>query len=97
MSAETPGAGAQAPAAEEPRPPARPRGEILADIAKERDALEQSFAALRRDLDEALEAGRRRAGAARSKVAVVAPVAGVVVASAVVAAVLFRRRPDGRD
>ncbi len=94
MRTETPGADAEAvaPPAEEATAPARPRGQILADIEKERDGLEQSFTALRRDLDEALDAGRRRAAAARGKVAVAVPVAGAVVVSVVVAAMLFRRR-----
>jgi hypothetical protein len=71
---------------------ARPAAEILADIEKERAALNGSFEALRRDLDEAIDAGRERARAAGKKAAVVVPAVAGVVASVAAAALLLRRR-----
>lgn len=77
--------------------PARPASEILADIERERAALGDSFETLRRDLDEALEAGRQRARDAGSKAVAVAPVVAGLAASAAVAALLIRRRSVRRD
>ena len=68
----------------EAKAPARPRSAIIADIEKERSALAGSFESLRGELDEALDAGQKRARDAGRKAAVIGPVvAGVVVAAAV--------------
>lgn len=76
---------------------ARPTAEILADIEKERAALNGSFEALRRDLDEAIEAGRERARAAGKKAAVVVPAITGVVASLAAVALLLRRRSAKKE
>lgn len=72
--------------------PARPVAEIRADIERERAGLDRSFAALRGDLDEAVDAGRQRAARARRKAVVVIPAA----ATALVAALFLRSRRRGR-
>ena len=73
--------------------PARPVAEVRADIALERAGLDRSFAALRGDLDEAVDAGRQRAARARRKAVVVVPAA----ATALVVALFVRsRRRDRR-
>jgi hypothetical protein len=88
--------GSQRPDAKAPKAPARPAPEILADIKAERAALSSSFEALRRDLDEALVAGRGRAGAAGKKAAVIAPVVAGLAVSVTAAALLLRRRRSAR-
>ncbi len=84
-------AGAAA-AADAVKAPARPVAEIRADIERERAGLDRSFAALRGDLDEAVEAGRQRAARTRRKAVVVVPAA----AAALVAGLLLRSRRRGR-
>ncbi len=56
VNASSEGAGAEAAKA-----PTRPVAEIRADMERERAGLERSFAALRGDLDEAVDAGKQRA------------------------------------
>jgi hypothetical protein len=88
-------AGAAATAAEAPappKPPVRPVNEIRADIEKERAELSRSFETLRGDLDEAAAAGKQRAGDAGKKAKIAGPVVAGVVASLVVARMLFKRR-----
>lgn len=75
-----------------PKAPPRPASQIRADIEKERVALAGLFDALRRDLDEALDAGSRRAKDADRKAAVVAPAAAGLLVVLMVARRLFRRR-----
>ena len=88
VNASGEGAGAEAVKA-----PARPVAEIRADIERERAGLDRSFAALRGDLDEAVDAGKQRAARVRRKAVVVVPAA----AAALVAALLLRsRRRDRR-
>jgi hypothetical protein len=83
-------AGVEDAAAE--KAPSRPVNEIRADIEKERAELSRSFDTLRADLDEAVDAGRQRAADTGRKAKIVGPVAAGVVASLVVARMLFRRR-----
>jgi hypothetical protein len=79
-----------------PKPPARPATAIRADIERERAALDGAFETLRRDLDEGLDAGRRRLADAGRKARTVAPVAvGLVVAGGVARLLLRRRRTRG--
>jgi hypothetical protein len=85
-----------APSAE-PKTPARPRAEILADIERERSALAGSFGALRDDLDLALEAGEQRAREAGRKAAAIAPIVAGVVVTAAAATLMYRRRRSGGD
>ena len=66
--------------------------EIRADIEKERAELSRSFDTLRADLDEAVDAGRQRAADTGKKAKIVGPVAAGVVASLVVARMVFKRR-----
>jgi hypothetical protein len=87
-AAEAPGAGAAAAA----KPPARPVSEIRADIEKERAELSRSFEKLRDDLDEAVDAGKQRAADTGRKAKFAGPVAAGVVASLVVARMMFKRR-----
>lgn len=89
------GSGNTAPAAA--KAPARPASEVLADIERERAALVGSFESLRRDLDEAIDAGARRAKDAGRRAAVIAPaVAGVLAALMTIRWLLRRRaRADG--
>ncbi|MGE5228624.1 MAG: hypothetical protein ACM3MJ_02780 [Deltaproteobacteria bacterium] len=93
---DTPTADVNAPdeasAAGAAKAPARPVAEIRADIERERAGLDRSFAALRGDLDEAVDAGRQRAARARRKAVVVVPAA----ATALVAALFLRSRRRGR-
>jgi len=79
--------------ASEAKTPVRPASEILADIERERDELGKSFESLRRDIDEAFDAGRERAERAGRQVAVIAPIAAAVLLVVGVAVLLFRRRP----
>jgi len=79
-------------AAEAAKAPARPVAEIRADIERERAGLDRSFAALRGDLDEAVDAGKQRAARARRKAVVVVPAA----ATALVAALFLRSRRRAR-
>jgi hypothetical protein len=72
--------------------PARPVAEIRADIERERSGLDRSFAALRGDLDEAVDAGKERAARARRKAVVAVPAA----AAALVAALVLRSRRRAR-
>jgi len=76
----------------EAKAPIRPIGEIVSDIERERAELSGSFATLRNDLDEALDAGRQRARDAGRKAAVIGPIVAVGLASLAAAALLFRRR-----
>jgi len=75
-----------------PKAPARPAAEVRADIERERVAIAGSFDALRRDLDELLDAQTRRARDAGRKAAAAAPAIAGVVASLAVLRWLFRRR-----
>lgn len=82
-----------ATAAAAPKPPTRPVAEVRAEIDKERAALAGSFEALRHDLDDALDAGTRRAREAGRKAAVIGPaVAGVLAALLALRAIVRRRR-----
>ena len=74
------------------KPPARPVSEIRADIEKERAELSRSFETLRDDLDEAVDAGKQRAADTGRKAKIAGPVAEGVVASLVVARMVFKRR-----
>ena len=76
----------------EPKAPARPAGEILADIEKERAGLKESFDALGSDVDEAMDAGRQRARKAGKKAAVITPVVAAVILAIVIAILVARRR-----
>lgn len=84
MSTDTSGA--------ESKAPARPAGEILADIEKERAGLTGSFDALGGDVDEAMDAGRQRARKAGKKAAVITPAVAAVLVAIVIALLLARRR-----
>lgn len=75
-----------------PKVPARPAAEVRADIEKERTALAGSFEALRGDLDEAFDAGTRRAKDAGRKAAVVGPAVAGALAVLLVLRRLVRRR-----
>lgn len=79
--------------AEVVKAPARPVAEIRADMERERAGLERSFAALRGDLDEAVDAGKQRAARARRKAVVAVPAAATAL---VVALFLRSRRRDRR-
>jgi hypothetical protein len=72
--------------------PARPLGEIIADIEQQRTALNGSFESLRGSLDEALDAGQQRVRAVGKKAAVIGPIAAGVTAAVAAAAILVRRR-----
>jgi hypothetical protein len=76
----------------ETKVPARPAGEILADIESERSGLVSAFDSLRGELDEALDVGRQRVTQAGKKAARVGPVVAGVVVSAAAAVLLLRRR-----
>jgi hypothetical protein len=76
----------------ESKAPARPAAEIRADIERERAALQGAFEALRRDLDEAVDAGRQRAADVGRKARVIGPAVAGAVVTVVVAARLLRRR-----
>ncbi len=84
MSTDTSGA--------EPKPPARPVDEILADIEKERAGLTESFDAVGSDVDEAMDAGRQRARTAGKKAAVITPVVVAVILVIVIALLVVKRR-----
>lgn len=84
MSTDTSGA--------EPKPPARPIDEILADIEKERAGLTESFDAIGSGVDEAMEAGRQRARQAGKKAAVITPVVAAVILAIVIALLVAKRR-----
>jgi hypothetical protein len=66
--------------------------EIRADIEKERAELSRSFETLRTDLDEAVDAGKRRAADTGKKARIAGPVAAGVVAALVVARAVVKRR-----
>jgi hypothetical protein len=85
-------AGAASSAATAEKPPQRPVSEIRADIEKERGELSGSFAHLREELDEAVDAGRQRVSAVGKKAKRVAPVVAGAVVTLVVARSLLRRR-----
>lgn len=72
--------------------PTRPADEILADIEQERAQLAASFETLRRDLDEAIDAGKERAQAAGKKAAVAGPAVAGVLALVAALVLLVRRR-----
>jgi hypothetical protein len=72
--------------------PSRPAGVVIADIESERAALAATFEALRRDLDELLDAGARRAADAGRKARVVAPVVAGVAVTLGTMRILIRRR-----
>jgi hypothetical protein len=74
------------------KPPARPSAEVRADIERERAELERSFATLRGDLDDVVDAGRQRAAGVRRRALVVVP-----AAAAALAAALFLRGRRSRD
>jgi hypothetical protein len=62
--------------------PARPAAEVRADIVRERAALGASFDALRTDLDDAVDDGRRRGANIGRKAKIAAPAVGAVIAVA---------------
>jgi hypothetical protein len=74
------------------KPPARPVSEIRADIVKERAALGASFDALRADLDETVDAGKRRVAGAGRKAKFAAPAIGAALALALLLRGRARRR-----
>ena len=74
------------------KPPARPAPEIRADIIEERAALGASFDALRGDLDEAVDAGKRRVAGAARKAKFAAPAIGAALALALLLRGRARRR-----
>ncbi len=84
--------GAAAEKAKEAKAPVRPVSEIRADIEKERAELSRSFDTLRADLDEAVDAGRRRAADAGRKAKIVGPAVAGVVTTLVVVRMLYKRR-----
>ena len=75
---QTPDTGAKPEDAQ--KQPARPAAEVRADIVRERAALGASFDALRTDLDDAMDAGRRRAASAGRKAKIAAPAVGAALA-----------------
>ena len=79
-------------AAPDKKVPARPAAEVRADIERERAALEGAFEALRHDLDETIDAGRRRVTEVGKKAAVIGPAFAGAVAMAAAASLLLRRR-----
>ncbi len=81
----------------EAKAPERRPGEILADIETERAGLDSSFESLRGELDEALDAGKRRVKQAGKKAAKVGPVVAGIVVSAATAALLIRRRSAKKE
>jgi len=81
----------------EAKAPERRPGEILADIDTERAGLDSSFESLRGELDEALDAGKRRVKQAGRKAAKVGPVVAGIVVSAAAAALLIRRRSAKKE
>jgi hypothetical protein len=85
-------AGAPPPGAGAEKRPQRPVSEIRADIEKERGEVSGSFAQLRGELDEAVDAGKQRASAAGRKVKRVVPVVAGAVVTLMVAGSLLRRR-----
>lgn len=95
---QTPDAGAT-PGDTGPKPgeaqkqPARPAAEVRADIVRERAALGASFDALRADLDDAVDDGRRRVSDVGRKARIVAPAVGAALA----VALFLRRRARGKS
>jgi hypothetical protein len=79
-----------------PKAPERPVAAIRADIERERAALQDSFEALRGELDEAVDAARQRAANAGRKARVVGPVVAGAVASVAATVLLLRRRRGTR-
>lgn len=76
--------------------PQRSVDEIIADIERERSELDRSFDALRKDLGEALDAGKQKAKDSGKK----AVVGGSVIAALVVTAAVTRswlRRRSARE
>jgi hypothetical protein len=76
----------------EPKAPARPSGEILADIEKERAGLTESFDALGSDVDEVMDAGRQRVRKVGKKAAVITPAVAAVIVVIVIVLLVARRR-----
>lgn len=74
------------------KPQQRPVSEIRADIEKERGELSGSFAQLRGELDEAVDAGKQRVSDAGKKAKRLVPVVAGAVVTLVVAGSLLRRR-----
>jgi hypothetical protein len=74
------------------KPPQRPVSEIRADIEQERGELSGSFALLRGELDEAVDAGRQRVRDAGKKAKKVVPIVAGAVATLVVVRSMVRRR-----
>jgi hypothetical protein len=66
--------------------------EIRADIERERAEVSRSFETLRDDLDEAVDAGKQRAADTGRKAKIAAPIVGGVLATLIVARLLFKRR-----
>jgi hypothetical protein len=90
-------AGADGAAKAAAKPPARPVSEIRADIERERAELARSFEALQGDLDEAVDAGKQRAADTGKKAKIAGPVVAGVVASLVVARMVFKRRSRNKE
>jgi threonine dehydratase len=76
--------------------PERPAAAIRADIARERAALQGSFATLRADLDETLDVVEQRVREARRKAVAAAPFVAGAAAAVGGALLLLRRRRRGR-
>jgi hypothetical protein len=90
--------GARTPeaAAAREKAPERPAAAIRADIVRERAALQGSFAALRRDLDDAFDAAEQRVKEARQRAVAAAPFVAGAAAAVGGALLLLRRRRRGR-
>jgi hypothetical protein len=91
QAAGTPKAGSSAAGAAA-KPSQRPVAEIRADIEKERGELAASFTGLRGELDEAVDAGKKRADDMGKKAKRVAPLVAGAVATLVVARAILKRR-----
>lgn len=91
QTAGSPEAGSTATGAAD-KPPQRPVAEIRADIERERGELAASFAGLRGELDEAVDASKKRAADTGKKAKLVAPMVAGAVVTLVVARAMFKRR-----
>jgi hypothetical protein len=89
---DTPAPEAKPATRPEAKVPARPVGEIRADIVRQRAGLEQSFEKLRSDLDEAMDTGAERARDAGQKAKRFGPIVAGVALSLVGLSLFARRR-----
>jgi alpha-beta hydrolase superfamily lysophospholipase len=77
--------------------PSRSVDEIARDIKSERAALENAFADLQRDVEQAVEQVKRQATGAARTALVIGPVVGVAAGGLVAAVALLGRRRRGED